>query len=116
MMDATQYSTDDTWLKADDLKGRTVELEITDVEVVTFGSDEAKDHKLGLFFKGREKGIVSNKTNTKRIIEAFGAETAGWKGKKIRASQNHTPLGVGFTLMPVVETPGGNDFDDEIPF
>ena len=115
-MDATQYSTDDTWLKADDLKGRTVDLEITDVEVVTFGSDEAKDHKLGLFFKGREKGIVSNRTNTKRLIEAFGAETVGWKGKKIRASQNHTPLGIGFTLMPIVEAPGGKDFDDEIPF
>ena len=115
-MDATQYSTDDTWLKADDLKGRTVDLEITLVEVVTFGSDTAKDHKLGLFFKGREKGIVCNKTNTKRIIEAFGAETEGWKGKKIRASQNHTPLGIGFTLMPVIESKGGNDFDDEIPF
>ena len=116
-MDATQYSTDDTWLKADDLKGRTVDLEITDVEVVTFGSDEAKDNKLGLFFKGREKGIVSNRTNTKRLIEAFGAETVGWKGKKIRASQNHTPLGVGFTLMPIVEAPGGDGFEDqEIPF
>ena len=114
-MDASQYTANDNWLKAEDLKGRTVNLKVKDVEVVTFGSDDKAEHKLGIFFEGRDKGIVSNKTNTKRICDAWGGETDNWIGKELRASQNHTPLGIGFTLVPV-EPEKGADFDDDIPF
>lgn len=114
MVDATAYTGIDQYLKAEDLKGRTVELQIESVEVETFGEEKASEHKLALYFKGREKGIVSNKTNTKRLVEKFGADTDKWHGKKIMASQNHTPLGVGFTLTPV--DPKADDFDDDIPF
>jgi len=113
-MDATQYTGSDQYLKAEDLKGRTVDLEIESVELETFGEENPKEHKLALFFKGREKGIISNKTNTKRLVEKFGSETDKWKGRKIRASQNHTPLGIGFTLTAVEVEP--DDFDDDIPF
>lgn len=111
-MDATAYTGTDQYLKAEDLKGRTVDLEIESVEVETFGEEKVAEHKLAIYFKGREKGIVSNKTNTKRLVEKFGSETDKWPGKHIRASQNHTPLGVGFTLTPVEP----DDFDDDIPF
>ena len=111
-MDATQFTGSDLYLKAEDLRGKTVNLTIKAVEVETFGSEEVKEHKLAIYFEGRDKGIVSNKTNTKRLIESFGSETDSWKGKKICASQNHTPLGIGFTLTAVIE----DDFDDDIPF
>ena len=113
-MDATQYVGSDNYLKAEDLKGRTVELEITRVEVETFGEENPNEHKLALYFVNREKGIVSNKTNTKRLVEKFGGETDNWRGRKILVSQNHTPLGIGFTLAPVEAKAA--DFDDEIPF
>lgn len=113
-MDATAYVGTDNYLKAEDLKGRQVTLTIASVELETFGEEKVSEHKLALYFDGREKGIISNKTNTKRLVEKFGAETDKWKGKQIMASQNHTPLGIGFTLTPL--EPKGDDFDDEIPF
>ena len=113
-MDATAYTGSDNYLKAEDIGSRQLELTIESVELETFGETDAKQHKLAIYFKGKEKGIVSNKTNTKRRVEKCGAETDKWQGKKIIASQNHTPLGVGFTLSPVMPKPA--DFDDEIPF
>lgn len=113
-MDASNYTGTDQYLKAEDLGSRQPELTIESIEVETFGEEKASEHKLALYFKGREKGIISNKTNTKRLVEKFGAETDKWIGKKIRASQNHTPLGVGFTLTPI--DPKDDDFDDDIPF
>lgn len=114
MVDATAYTGTDQYLKAEDLGKAQPELTIESVEVETFGEEKPSEHKLALYFKGREKGIISNKTNTKRIVEKFGADTDNWAGKKIRASQNHTPLGVGFTLTPI--DPEEKDFDDDIPF
>ncbi len=111
-MDASEYASSgmDNWLKAEDLKGAVLTLEIEDIEVVTFGLDDVSQHKLGLFFKGKGKGIIANKTNTKKLIAAFGPETDAWKGKQIVARQNDTPLGVGFSLD------AAGDFDDDIPF
>ena len=113
-MDATQYTGSDLYLKAEDIGNKQPELTIESVEVETFGETDEKQHKLALYFKGKDKGIVSNKTNTKRLVEAFGPETDKWVGKKIRASQNHTPLGIGFTLVPINSK--ADDFEDEIPF
>ena len=114
MMDESQYTGSDLYLKAEDIGASQPELVIEKVEVETFGSDDEREHKLALYFKGKDKGIVSNKTNTKRLVESFGAETDKWVGRKIRASQNHTPLGIGFTLTAVTAKP--DDFNDDIPF
>jgi len=113
-MDATEYGKQgsDDWLKAEELKGRTVALTVESVEVCTFGSEDPTEHKLGLRFKGREKGIVSNKTNTKRMIEAFGSDTDSWVGKSILASPNETNLGLGFAITAAP----ADDLNDDIPF
>ena len=113
-MDASQFTGSDQYLKAEDIGNSQPELIIENIELETFGEEKVSEHKLALYFKGKEKGIVSNKTNTKRLIEAYGSDTDKWIGKKIRASQNHTPLGIGFTLTAVVVEP--DDFDDDIPF
>ena len=111
-MDASDFTGTGEWLAADELKGRTVTLEICDVTVVHFDNEQGKDSKLGLMFKGREKGILSNKTNTKQLIETLGsADTEAWIGKQITAGPNQTPLGLGFTLRGV-----SADLDDDIPF
>ncbi len=112
-MDASQFTGSDQYLKAEDIGKSQPELIIESIEIETFGEEKVSEHKLALYFKGKEKGIVSNKTNTKRLVEAFGADTDGWIGKKIRAAQNHTPLGIGFALTAVVVE---DDFDDNIPF
>ena len=79
------YQTEGKWLKASDLKkdGRPIKAELTidRVEVVEF-KDNTK--KLGVFFRGKEKGMVLNKTNAALIAAQHGGDTSQWPGKKIK--------------------------------
>ena len=67
-------------LKADDLKGRSHLLRITEVRLVKF-DDGAK---LVLSFDGRDKELVCNKTNAQMIAAHYSPETNGWIGKEIK--------------------------------
>jgi hypothetical protein len=65
------------YLKAADLKGRTVRVTIAGVSVEKIGDDT----KPVLHFVGKDKGLVLNKTNSNRIVEATGSdETEDWDG------------------------------------
>lgn len=67
-------------LKASDLDGNQVTVTIARVEIEKMGSDQ----KPVVYFKGKDKGLVLNKTNSKRIVEITGsAETDDWKGHAI---------------------------------
>lgn len=69
------------YLKADDLgKSRPV-VTISDVRVEKVGEDE----KPIVFFEGKEKGLVLNKTNAATIAElADSPETDDWNGVRVR--------------------------------
>jgi hypothetical protein len=55
---------------------------IEKVEVESIGS--SRDKKPVVYFAGKEKGLVLNKTNAKRISEIAGSpETEDWSGIKI---------------------------------
>ena len=114
-MDANEFAGSGDWLSAEELKGRTVTLKITSVEVVIFDNDRGQDKKLGLMFDGKEKGICANKTNVKALIEGFGSDTDSWIGRELIAAPNQTPLGLGFSLRPVMPAVG-TEMDDDIPF
>lgn len=62
------------YLKAADLQGREVKVIMANVEKEKLGDDT----KLVLYFKGKEKGVVLNKTNSNTIGEAYGDETEDW--------------------------------------
>jgi len=67
-------------LKASDLDGNQVTVTIARVEIEKMGTDQ----KPVVYFKGKDKGLVLNKTNSKRIVEITGsAETDDWKGHSI---------------------------------
>lgn len=69
-----------TYLKTSDLKGRHVPLAIARVTVEDIGGEK----KPVLYFAGRQKGMVLNRTNATTIEEITGTpETAQWAGKKI---------------------------------
>jgi hypothetical protein len=69
-----------TYLKAPDLAGRRALVTISHVKLEDVG-DEAKPV---LYFQGKEKGLVLNKTNANMITEITGSdETDHWKGKPI---------------------------------
>lgn len=89
------YQTESKWLKASDLKdktGRPVKARVTidRTEIVEF-KDNTK--KLGLFFVGKEKGLVLNKTNAQLIAEQYGQDSAQWNGKSISIYATTTDFG-----------------------
>lgn len=89
------YQTESKWLKASDLKskeGKPIKIRVTvdRAEVVEF-KDGTK--KIGLFFSGKEKGLVLNKTNAQLIAEQHGPDMNGWTGKSIAIYPTTTDFG-----------------------
>lgn len=65
--------------------GTPYTLAIEDVRVI-----DLEDFKTGkqvgkavLFWAGRPRGMVLNKTNARRLAAMFGDETEAWKGKRM---------------------------------
>lgn len=67
------------YLKAADLQDRDVRVTMGNVEKEKLGDDM----KLVLYFKGKEKGLVLNKTNSNSIVDAYGDDTDDWFGQEI---------------------------------
>lgn len=74
------------YLKASDLKGKAVKLKMREVDIKELGSDK----KPVLYFDGKEKGLVLNKTNGMIIASAYGPETANWAGKEVKVYPGKT--------------------------
>jgi hypothetical protein len=67
------------YLKAADLQNRDVKVIMANVEKEKMGDDM----KLVLYFKGKEKGLVLNKTNSNTIVDAYGDDTEHWYDNEI---------------------------------
>lgn len=67
------------YLKASDLKGTTPTVTMSHVTSEQMGDDR----KLVLYFQGKDKGMVLNKTNANNIATIYGPETEQWQGKKV---------------------------------
>ena len=68
------------WIKASDLKGRQVTVTIDRVEVESLGNEM----KPVVYFKGRDKGLVCNKTNGLMLAEICGSSnTDDWPGHSV---------------------------------
>jgi hypothetical protein len=68
------------YLKASDLQDRNVEVIMSRVEIEAIGDDERKPV---LYFQGKTKGLVLNKTNARAIATGYGDDTAGWQGRSL---------------------------------
>ena len=68
------------WLKAGDLRGRAVEVTISHVVEEDIGDGT----KPVLYFAGKQKGVVLNKTNASVIAEVYGDETESWGGRPLK--------------------------------
>lgn len=73
------------YVKASDLPdGQFVQVVIDRVEVENVaGNGQPEEDKAVIYFTGKQKGIVLNKTNSQIIADAYGDETDDWVGKKI---------------------------------
>ena len=67
------------WLKAADLQGRSVSVKIDHVDIETV----ADEPKPVVYFQGKTKGLVLNKTNAYTISMIYGQETDSWQGAAI---------------------------------
>lgn len=68
-----------TYLKAADLQGRRVKVTMQHVAMEDIGGEL----KPILYFLGKEKGLVLNKTNANTIVHAYGDSTEDWNGAQI---------------------------------
>jgi len=124
------------WIKAGDLKGREVKVVIARIAVEEVGSEP----KPVVYFQGKDKGLVLNKTNANTIADMYGPETDGWIGRPIVIFPTQTDFqgrqvaAIRVQLMtpneismaaqapaedprpPVPATGPVDDLDDDIPF
>ena len=68
------------FIKAADLQGREVTVTMASVELKDVGSGEMKPT---LYFAGKEKGLVLNKTNANAISQMYGDQTEAWNGRQV---------------------------------
>lgn len=123
------------YLKASDLQGVEPIVTMDRVDFEPVGRD--REMKAVLYFAGKAKGLVLNKTNANKITELTGTGiTEEWQGQKIRLYATETTFG-GDTvdcvrvkpavaqkmqrMTPKPPPPPVNDvqeevMDDEIPF
>ncbi len=59
------------YLKAADLQDREVTVTMADVKMEKLGDDS----RPVLYFRGKEKGLVLNKTNANNIASRYGDDT-----------------------------------------
>jgi single-stranded DNA-binding protein len=76
------------YLKASDLKGAQPIVTIDRVEFEAVGRQ--REMKPVVYFVGKEKGIVLNKTNANNITNIAGsAETDDWNGVRVKLYATH---------------------------
>lgn len=92
----TDYRTlfDRDYIGAFDLQGRDVTVTISKViggELTAMGG--RKSRKPILYFAGKERGMIMNKTNSKVVAAMFGNFVEAWIGKRITlfVSQTRDP-------------------------
>ena len=119
-MDMSKYAQSDSKdLKAADFLGKNLKVIISGVEIRTYPAegDKPANTKPVLSFKGKEKGLVLNATNTKALCRAYGDDSDTWINHEIGLSvQDYSDKGFppGWVVTPLDIEP--EDFDDDIPF
>jgi hypothetical protein len=77
------------YIKASDLGDKQPVVTIDRIEVEPIGRD--KEMKPVIYFQGKDKGLVLNKTNAKKIAELTGSkDTDDWAGCQIRLYATET--------------------------
>ena len=68
------------YIKAADLQDQNVRVIMDHIQFEDIGDG---DQKPVLYFRGKDKGMVVNKTNANNISMVYGDETDDWTGKEI---------------------------------
>jgi hypothetical protein len=80
------------YLKASDLNNASPTVTIDRLEIEPIGRD--REMKPVLYFQGKEKGLVLNKTNASKIAQLLGSkDTDDWSGSKIKLYATEAEFG-----------------------
>ena len=105
------------YLKASDLNGKPIAVEIMDSAVEQLKTLDGKTQdKLILNFKGYKKGLVLNRTNYDAIADIHGEETDDWEGKIIELYPTKTAMGGKTVACIRIRATARDATGDEIPF
>ena len=98
------------YVRAADLPdGKFITVTIDRVETDNVaGNGEPEECKPILFFAGKEKGLVLNKTNANTIAGAYGQETDDWLGKPVLIYATETQYGGKMVPCVRVKIPKGD--------
>jgi hypothetical protein len=101
------------YLKAADLNGRAVLVTIDKVTIEKLGEDT----KPVIYFAGKQKGVVLNKTNASVVAASYGPETDGWIGRQLEVYPDRTQFQGSLVdcLRVRVPVPAASP-DEEAPF
>ncbi len=119
------------YLKASDLAGKPLEVEIKDAPTETLGSGSDAETKTVLCFRNGVKPLPLNMTNWDAVAAIAGDDTDEWTGHRVELYPTTTELkgkvvectrirepqqkGQKPKAGPAVP-PADNDMDDDIPF
>jgi hypothetical protein len=105
------------YLKTADLGGKEIELQVDRVEWGDVGTDDEPETKPVLFFVGKKKGMILNKTNTSVLTNEYGDETDDWRGKPVIIYPTTAQFkGQPIAAMRIRIPARAAGPDDEIPF
>lgn len=68
------------YLKADDLQGRSFNVQISHYAIEDVGTDDKPQQKPVIYFTNAQKGMVLNRTNGESIGVVLGDEMDAWRG------------------------------------
>jgi hypothetical protein len=71
------------YLKSGDLNGQTVRVTIDRYEIELIGQGAQADRKPVMYFRGKAKGMILNKTNARTLQQSYGPELDDWIGAEI---------------------------------
>lgn len=104
------------FLKASDLQGKTVKATISEFEMVDF---DGEGKKPVVRFKGKDSGLVLNKTRANTLRGLFGDETDSWLGKVVVLSTIKVPFQGSMTdsiTVAAVPEPTPQEAENDVPF
>ena len=117
------------YLKAADLAGKSATGTIARVvkEILRDPATHEESNKWVVYFEGKQRGLVLNKTNAETLAHLLGDDSAAWIGKRIRLVSARVEMAgkmvdairlqaADAAAPPVPAVPELPDDDDEIPF
>ena len=110
-MDMTEFTGNSDFLKSTDIGKARVRVTIKSVNTREFSDENGTKTKPLLEFKDKDKMMVCNITNTRRLVKAFGADSGDWIGRNIELYVEETQMGPGLRVNAEPQ-----EFDDDIPF